>query len=426
MRIAFFVNRFPVLSEAFVVNAAAGLIEAGHEVDFYAFYGAGRDPRASEGLVRAHDMESNAEIYRLRDRSKKRMALAPHAAWKLIRSGGAGPARALDRSIFGAEASDLNALHEASMFRNGGRYDILHCHFSTLTRRVLQHKRAGYLSGKVISHFRGYDVSEVLKSCGSDALSDVFSQADGFIANCDFFQQRILDLGAPAERTTVIPSAVNIATFPRQTPAWSPGQTLELLAVGRLVEKKGFAFAISAVAELASLGVDAKLTIVGEGILRDDLRSLAKSLGVGDRVILVGAEPHPAIAQRLSQSHMFIAPSTTASNGDQDASINTLKEAMAVGLPCVTTNHGGIPELAEGLSGVVMARESNAHDLSVGVQRLMSRRDEWTQLGDQSRSRVLERYDIAAVTDRTVEFYNSILRPEEGRIQKPSEIPHAA
>jgi colanic acid/amylovoran biosynthesis glycosyltransferase len=410
MRIAFFVNRFPAISEVFIVNAAAGLIDAGHSVDIYALHGDGVAGQAMHERVSRYGMDTQARIFRMRGRPRRRMALAPLAGLKLAASGGASPVRALQQSHFGKDAPRLVSLHEAAMFRHGGRYDILHCHFATLAEPVLRHRRAGFLSGKVVVHFRGYDISQVIQEYGPAVFERTFADADGFIANCGYFRDRVARLGAPQDRTAVIPSPVDAEAFKPRVRNWSPGQSLNLLGVGRLVEKKGFRFAIEAVATLVARGIDARLTLVGDGPLRGDLQALTEKLNLTSRVEFVGAETHERIAHRLTAAHIFIAPSTTASNGDQDASINTLKEAMAAACPCVTTSHGGIPELADGLAGVVMAPEADSRALADGVDHLLTLRDKWEQLGAVSRARIVDSYSIDAVTRQTLAFYAGLPR----------------
>jgi len=244
---------------------------------------------------------------------------------------------------------------------------------------------------------------------GERAYERVFRDADAFIANCRFFRDRAISLGAPESRTHVVASGVALDRFPFAARAWEPGEQLRLLAVGRLVEKKGFRFAIDALARLVADGVDARLCIVGDGPLRQALESQAGGLLIGERVTFAGATSHERIAQLLDASHILLAPSTTAANGDRDASINTLKEAMATGCPFVTSNHGGIPELVEGVDAGVMTEEGDAEALAVGVRCLIARRREWPEMGRRGREHVVSRYAIEPVTTETLRVYRQTL-----------------
>lgn len=408
LRVAFFVHRFPVISESFIVNAAAGLARAGHQVDIYALHGAGEAHARSAGALAALQDSWRCQVFRLRERPRRRLALAPLAAARLFVRHGAGAAAAWDRKRFGQDGPSLIALHEASLFRRAGRYDILHAQFGTLAEVVLNHRDAGFLSGRVFVHFRGYDISSYLQERGEDVYRGVFARADGFLTNCGFFRDRLAALGAPPERTTVIPSAVNLDLFaPRPNP-WEPGQKLRLLGVGRLVEKKGFTYAVQALAMLAADDVDFECRIIGEGPLRGALESQAAAAGLAGRVHFTGEAPQGEIAKALDHAHIFVAPSTTAPNGDQDASINTLKEAMAAGRPFVSTQHGGIPELVAGVDAGVLAPEANSRALHQALQTLIDRRDEWAEMGRRARARIERAYSIDAAAALTTRAYQKV------------------
>ena len=411
LRVAFFVHRFPVISESFIINAAAGLVRAGHQVDIYALHGDGEaHAKCNDALAPFRD-RWRCKVFRLRERPRRRLALAPLAAARLFARHGASVAAAWERKHFGEDAPSLIALHEASIFRGGGRYDILHAQFGTLADVVLNHRDAGFLSGRVFGHFRGYDISSHLRERGEKVYRRVFAQADGFLTNCGFFRDRLIELGAPPERTTIIPSAVNVELFaPRPNP-WEPGQKLRLLGVGRLVEKKGFTYAVQALALLAADGVDFECRIIGEGPLRGALENEAAAAGLAGRVRFTGAARQREIADALAHAHIFLAPCTTASNGDQDASINTLKEAMAAERPFVSTLHGGIPELVAGVDAGVLAPEANPHALYQALQTLIDRRGEWTEMGRRARARIERDHSIDAAAALTTHAYQRVLRP---------------
>jgi colanic acid/amylovoran biosynthesis glycosyltransferase len=405
MKIAFFVHRFPVISEAFIVNAAVGLIDRGHSVDIYGLDGPAELDQQRHALVASYDLENRARCFRLQGSPRRQMALAPIAGLKVAAAYGLKAGAVLDGRYFRPGRIGLRALHEADLFRNGGRYDILHCHFGTLAEAVLEHRRAGFLSGRVIVHFRGYDISKFVQERGERVYDRVFREADAFIANCRFFRDRAIALGSPEACTHIVASGVAVDRFRFAPRSWTPGQPLRLLAVGRLVEKKGFRFAIEALARIVSEGVDARLAIAGGGPLEDSLRSLAAALGLADRVRVAGPATHEQIAQMLDDSDVFLAPSSTASDGDSDASINTIKEAMAAGCPFVASNHGGIPELVEGVEAGVMAPEGDAAALADGIAQLLARSAEWSDMGRRGRAHIVSNYSIETVTSETLKVY---------------------
>lgn len=413
LRVAFFVHRFPVVSESFIVNAAAGLVRAGHQVDIYALHGDGQAPaKRDDGRATFRD-GWRCQVFRLRERPRRRLALAPLAAARLFVRHGASVAAAWERKHFGEDGPSLIALHEASLFRDGGRYDILHAQFGTLADVVLKHRAAGFLSGSVFAHFRGYDISSHLRERGENVYRGLFAQADGFLTNCGFFRDRLIELGAPPERTTIVPSAVDVELFAPGPNPWEPGQKLRLLGVGRLVEKKGFTYAVQALAMLAADGVDFECRIIGDGPLRGALETEVAAAGLAGRIRFTGAAGQREVAAALAHAHIFLAPCTTASNGDQDASINTLKEAMAAERPFVSTLHGGIPELVAGVDGGVLAPEADPRALYQALQTLIDRRGAWAEMGGRARARIERAYSIDAAAALTTRAYRTVLRPTQ-------------
>lgn len=409
MKIAFFVHRFPALSEVFIANTAAGLIDAGHEVDIYALDGRSDPGQARHDIVRRYGLEQRTRSFGVEGAPRRQLLMAPLAGLKVAARHGARVATLAGGDVYTAERRGLRALHEASIFRRGGKYDIIHCHFGTLAEPVLQHREAGLLSGKVVIHFRGNDISQHVQTHGKGVYDRTFRDADGFIANCQHFRDRAIELGALPERIVVVASPVDMTSFSFSPPNWRSGEQLNLLGVGRLVEKKGFRYAIEAVARLTSEGLNPHLTLAGAGPLQDDLKTQASLLGVESRVHFAGAVTHSEVARLLAQTHIFLAPSLTARDGDSDASINTLKEAMSAGVPFVASDHGGIPELVGGVDAGVLATEGDASAITAGVEALLARRDEWPQMAARGRARIESRYSIKSITTQLTGVYQAII-----------------
>ena len=128
-----------------------------------------------------------------------------------------------------------------------------------------------------------------------------------------------------------------------------------LVQAGRLIEKKGFATSLRAFAEFASHYPEATLTIAGEGPLQQQLQSQARDLGITNKVFFRGFISQKELRELFYSSHIFLHPSETGADGNQEGVPNSMLEAMASGLPVFATIHGGIPEAIEndrsGVSG---------------------------------------------------------------------------
>ena len=182
-----------------------------------------------------------------------------------------------------------------------------------------------------------------------------------------------------------------------------------MATTGRLVEKKGIEYAIRAVAQVAQQYPNLTYSIIGDGPLRDRLKALIHELKAESYIHLLGWKNEAEIIQILDQCHLFMAPSVTAKDGNQDAPINVLKEAMAMGLPVISTRHGGIPELVEdGVSGYLVP-ERDVDALVEKLNSLLAHPEHWGAMGQAGRSFVERYYDLHYLNDLLVRRYEALL-----------------
>ncbi len=182
------------------------------------------------------------------------------------------------------------------------------------------------------------------------------------MTNCDYFKRELIRIGCDPNRLAVVRSGLEPRDFTFSPPSPPADGKIRIATTGRLSEKKGIEYAIRAVAQLVPEYPNLTYQIIGDGPLKAELAQLIEKLGVKDSVQLLGWKTQPEIQEILANSHLFMAPSVTAADGDCDAPINVLKEAMVMGLPVISTYHGGIPELVrDGISGFLVP-ERDAED----------------------------------------------------------------
>jgi colanic acid/amylovoran biosynthesis glycosyltransferase len=168
-----------------------------------------------------------------------------------------------------------------------------------------------------------------------------------------------------------------------------------ILAVGRLDDIKGFVHLIDACQLLLARGVDFKCDIIGEGPLRIALQQRIEVAGLTQHVTLLGAQKQEVVRTHLSRASMFVLPSVVTATGDRDGIPVALMEAMAVGLPVVSTRVSGIPELiAHGQSGL-LAEPKDEVDLSQCMEQLLLNPHQARQFAVQARAVIEKEFDIA-------------------------------
>lgn len=394
MKVGMLLRRFPKLSETFILNQITGLIDAGVEVDIFA-----RRP-GSDAVV-----HRDVDAYGLMDRTRY---LAP-ARSRLRRIASALAHPGLTVRCIGRRrrlSPGLVLAHAAATVRRRGPYDLVHAQFGQLGLTALTLRELGVLPGRMVVAFRGADLTV---HPDVEAYRALFQSADLVLPVCKAFRDRLIELGCDPRKVRVHHSGIDLARF-RFTERSKPSQGgTRLLTIARLVEKKGVEYGIRAVAMLKEAGRDVTLTVVGDGPLRPELGRLTDALGVEDRIRFTGPLAHEAVLKAVSDAHILVAPSHTGSDGDQEGIPNALKEAMATGLPVVSTRHSGIPELVEdGVSGLLVP-ERDAEALTDRLGYLLDHPERWADMGRAGRARIEAEYDIHELNRRLIELYREVL-----------------
>jgi colanic acid/amylovoran biosynthesis glycosyltransferase len=413
MKIAFLVAHFPVLSEPFILNQIVGVIERGHDVDIYSLDGMPQNTSKVHPLV---------EQYQLINRTFYAPTRPNNELWRWIKGLNLlllnfykNPSiclQLLNTSRYVSQAKSLKMLYRALPFLESKSYDIIHCQFSTLGIFGVWFRQLGLIEGKLISTFRGSDISKFLPKWGEKVYQELFQETDFFLANCEFFKNQAVTLGCEPNKIHVHGSGIDCSKFIFKERHFPKDDIVRIATTGRLVEKKGVEYAIRAVVKVASIYPNIEYKILGDGELKEHLNKLITELNIGHIVKLMGWKQQQEIVEILNNTHIFIAPSVTATDGNQDAPVNTLKEAMAMGLPVISTKHGGIPELVEdGVSGFLVP-ERNADAIALKLTYLIENPELWKTMGKAGRGCVEEKYDMHKLNDELVAIYQQVLYDE--------------
>lgn len=196
--------------------------------------------------------------------------------------------------------------------------------------------------------------------------------------------------GSDADKAVRIYNGMDLSKFP-----YSEFGTRErhILAVGRLVPKKGFDVLLDAIALLKKQNVDMRCTLVGSGKLEKELADKIEALGIGGSITMAGPMPQQDIIRMMKAANMVVAPCVVSEDGDRDGLPTVLLEAMALGTPVISTQVAGIPELvSDGLTGLCVP-ERDPQALADAMKRLLDDHDLCRTLSRNGRDLIEREYD---------------------------------
>ncbi|GAA6621305.1 glycosyltransferase [Scytonema sp. NUACC26] len=419
MKIAFIVGEFPVLSETFILNQITGLISRGHEVHIY-----GSRP---EDMSKMHP---DVERYQLLKRTYYVPSILTNYLGRVLKGLGLivtnlhkSPLvvlRSLNFFKYGKYAISLRLLYSVIPLLQSEQYDIIHGQFGMHGIEGQIFRDLGAIKGKLVTSFRGYDISYYVQEHGEDIYNELFVKGDFFLANCEFFRQKAIKLGCDRNKIVVLRSGIDCSRFQFKARVPNPNDKIRIVTVGRLVEKKGIEYGIRAIAKVANVHPNIEYNVIGDGYLKEEFYLLIEELRITDKVKLLGWKNQQEIIDILDNSHLFIAPSVTAQNGNQDAPVNTLKEAMAMGLPVIGTLHGGIPELIQDNVSGFLAPERDADAIAEKLIYLIENPNIWEQMGRVGRAYVEQNYDMNQLNDKLVNIYQLVCdRTNSDKLPEP-------
>ncbi len=388
MRIALFVDAFPLLSESFVVTQLRGLLERGHDVDVLAHH----SPHPS---ARHPAMDDEA--------------IARRVVWHV---GSRPPASPGDRGVRGAAGplayhiGEIMAAGRWARRRPPRTYDVVHAHFGPMGRRAATLHRFGILSGPLVTTFHANDLTVFPRLYGSGVYRPLFRSGALHLAVSGHGALRLGRLGAPPDRTRVLHLGVDTDDF--RFMERTEARPLRLVSVCRLVPKKGMNVALDGLARATEAGVDARYEIIGDGPLLSELRLQAGRLGLDARVRFAGSLAPDAVRQRVMAADVMLQPSLTAPDGDEEGIPVALMEAMATGAVPVAARHAGIPELVEDGSSGLLVNEGDAQGVADAIRRLAGDLSLRADLGRGARARIEEAFSLSEYLDRLVQFYRRL------------------
>ncbi len=406
--VAYLTKRFPRLSETFILDEILGLESAGVPLRLYAI----ADPheelvqpdvaRVASPVVYLQDAscarsrfvqfrETSAAHLRLCGESPRRyFAILGHLVWHRRRQ---LKSSLKNFSLAGRLAwilrkDDTRHLHAAFAHGPASIAHLVHL-LTGIPFSFSAHAKDIYVSDPQLLAQRLRDACFVL-SCSESARSALTS----------------LD-GADSAKVILAHHGVDTSRFTSSIPTVSPkvdDTPLRVLAVGRLVAKKGYPTLFEAIKRMSDTGRPVRCTIVGEGADRTHLEELVRNLGISPVVDFVGSQTHPEVAAWFHRADVFVQASVVLANGDRDGIPNSLLEAMASGLAVVASEVAGIPEVVTRDCGILVA-PGDVDALAGALEQLRADSALRNRLGSRAREHVRENFDRTACALRIAPLF---------------------
>lgn len=399
MKIGFLVNGFPKLSETFILNQVVGLLSAEQKLTIFAR--SRPDETVTHDLIEDWNMRENVVYSKIPTTYLDGVRILSKTVPQLAIDGDV-PLRTIWSELRHGKAAPHRLANLERVLGSGG-FDVYHAHFGSVGNAFLGVTKCR--DEPYIVSFYGRDASQLLRE-EPDRYDDLFRRVDAVTALSEDMRSTLVDAGCPRDKTHIQPLCVDTRQFSYQPRTREDGEPLRLLTVARFVEKKGLEYALRAVADLAKTH-DVEYTIAGDGERRERIESLITELELEEVVNLLGWQPQSTIVDLMTNAHLFLLPSVTAENGDQEGTPTVLLEAQAMGLPVISTYHAGIPEIvADGKSGLLVPeRDSGA--LADALATLAENQSRWTEMGRHGSNYIESKHSIDAASTSLLDLYKS-------------------
>ncbi|QQL45528.1 glycosyltransferase family 4 protein [Sulfuriroseicoccus oceanibius] len=413
-RIAYLYSRYPVVSQTFCDSE---MLELGRQ-DVDLVVASICPPKDSFRHERLNDLQ--APVFHQPGTAVLKRLEAE------ARADGSWPQEMIDRHereygpSYKAATRARNALYFSKLFKRLG-VSHFHVHFANrATHTALFIKAISGITFSFTPHAQDFMVD-----LGSDDLLREMCREAKFVVAVSDFSRNLLCETCPdsCDKITRIYNGIDPEGFPLASPGseWANGMPLRIISVGRLIEFKGFRHLIDAVAKLKQQGIPVDCRIIGEGPWHERLSQQIGELGLEDEVQLLGRRSQDAVKAELLAADVFALPCIVDSKGASDILPTVITEAMACGLPIVSTHLVGVPEMVDdGVTGF-LAEPGNSDELVAAFTRLFERPQLAYSMGRAGRER-MERIFALKVTAGQLKEHLMAAVADDAAAGTPAEL----
>jgi colanic acid/amylovoran biosynthesis glycosyltransferase len=304
------------------------------------------------------------------------------------------PWRSLHRAWHGLVGSRVPVsrfeTNQLTRIVRGQKAGLVHIYFGTEAARLLSWMPRADVP--ILVSFHGADVSDSLSDW---ELQAVCRHASLLLHRSDSLREALVKRGAPASKLRANPTGVPV---PRETPPIeiSREKPLRVLQACRFIEKKGIDVVLESLKALLGRGIDARLTLAGDGPERRSLEALAGRLGIAAHVRWTGFLSTDQLAEEYRSHDLFLHPSRETGGGDREGIPNSLLEAMSHGRLVLGTRHSGIPEVVQDGKNGLLVDQADPLLVAEAVDRIVANPDLAKSLAAAARRTIVERFSTEA------------------------------
>lgn len=398
MKIAYVLNVFPLISERWLVNEISELMENDHEIRVIALERS-KDKVFHKG-VSSKNLLSKTHFFRefsFHSLLTRKIFYTLLFFLKLIREDFTG-------FLFnprGRIRPNLRIAYSCAFIPD---CDIIHAHFATESA-TLAMELSKILDKPFTFTVHAYDIFKK-KNIEDELLPEKLAYADKIISISEYNKKYLLErFNLPPEKIEVIYLG---AKPERYKSLKKKGSVNHIITISRLVEKKGLLTLIEAFSLLDEWKIDFHSTIIGEGPLKSELSTSIKKHGLSQKVSLIGSVIDEKVDPLLASASIFVLPCIKAKDGDMDGIPVVLMEAMSSGLPVVSTNISGIPELVEdGVAGYLVP-PNNPTELAKAIKRLLDNPPLRTKMGEKGAEKIVHEFNVKTNVKRLMNLWEEI------------------
>jgi len=264
---------------------------------------------------------------------------------------------------------------------------ILHVHFGYNGIKFLRLKKV--LKIPLVCSFYGTDAFKYPFAAKNNAkkLVKLFHNADAILALGPYMTKSLIELGCPSEKIIIHHLGINTQSIYFKERSINKNKPIKFVMASSFVEKKGVDICLNALALLKNK-LNFTVDIIGDGILKEEIKALIFKLDLNDKIILHGYKPYGFVLKMAYNSDAFLQASRTSTQNDKEGTPMVFVDVMATGLPVISTKHSDIPEIVEDGETGFLAEENSIDSFAAKIMEFVNNADRIPAISMNCRKKV--------------------------------------